>query len=196
MISNNLLYKNPTVIYTLYNQEIDLNTCDPFWVHSRGKNIHINHLGLLFPRKGKPLPIEMNRVAVCCNWILSFVEPSRMISGKHSSYGLKHIVERYDGDYIGNGEFIYAAILLGYRFEQFGPNALFNMNFKKWECFLKGKKYNPSSHERLLPYMNLRLMGCPACGGNLNETVLPWVVFSCETCGRDYTMRSKDGVIA
>lgn len=62
-----------------------------------------------------------------CEWLES-VEKIGTINRRHSSYGLKHWVERRDCKYVSNGAFICAAIHMGFRFEADGPNAQFNMS--------------------------------------------------------------------
>jgi hypothetical protein len=53
------------------------------------------------------------------------------INRRHSSYGLKHWVERcYSPYYCSNGAFIAAALLHDFRFSKEGPNACFNMSQK------------------------------------------------------------------
>jgi hypothetical protein len=63
-----------------------------------------------------------------CDW-LSRVEISKSIHRCHSSYGLKHQVERYyDMIPCSNGAFIAAAIHMGFKWKQVGPNAYFNFH--------------------------------------------------------------------
>jgi hypothetical protein len=59
---------------------------------------------------------------------LAPVDKIKTINQRHSSYGLKHWVERcYAPYYCSNGAFIAAALLAGFRVERDGPNACFNM---------------------------------------------------------------------
>jgi hypothetical protein len=46
------------------------------------------------------------------------------------SYGMKHVAERAMGTYITNGEFIAAALMLGYTHRYNTPNVLFGMSAK------------------------------------------------------------------
>ena len=46
------------------------------------------------------------------------------INTKHSSYGLKHIVERLMDRYISNGELITAMIICGYKYRRYGSQGL------------------------------------------------------------------------
>ena len=70
-------------------------------------------------------------VKICKKWIEEWVTPRKTINPNKGSYGLKHSVEKWSRDYIPNGAFIKAAIELGYKYEEFGPNAIFNMSFVK-----------------------------------------------------------------
>jgi len=65
-----------------------------------------------------------------CAWLLQ-INKIKSINTKHSSYGLKHIVEK-DIGYITNGVFIAAAIHCGFDFkvEEGNPNVSFNMSEK------------------------------------------------------------------
>jgi len=62
-----------------------------------------------------------------CEW-LNHVGKAKSINGRDSSYGLKHVVEKATGKYCSNGEFICAAIHMGFKFRRHGPNADFNMS--------------------------------------------------------------------
>jgi hypothetical protein len=44
------------------------------------------------------------------------------------SYGMKHVMERATGRYVTNGEFIAAALIVGYTFKYTEPNVLFGMS--------------------------------------------------------------------
>ena len=62
-------------------------------------------------------------------WLRSNVEPIKTINRRHSSYGLKHLAEKFSPNlYLSNGAFIAAALLVGYRFEVDPPNAMFGMS--------------------------------------------------------------------
>lgn len=64
-----------------------------------------------------------------CKW-LSDVKRIKTINRKHTSYGLKHIVEK-DIGYVSNGVFIAAAIHCGFDFKHDDtPNVMFNMSEK------------------------------------------------------------------
>ena len=78
-------------------------------------------------------------VLACIHWIMEFAEPTEAVVKRHTSYGLKHIVERYSGDYVSNGAFIEAALLLGFKcsISHGSINPYFNMTFKKWDVYQK-----------------------------------------------------------
>ena len=62
-------------------------------------------------------------------WLRLNVEPIKTINRRHSSYGLKHLAEKFSPNlYLSNGVFIAAALLVGYPFELDPPNAMFGMS--------------------------------------------------------------------
>jgi hypothetical protein len=68
---------------------------------------------------GKPPKCQTpktNEVELCKQWIKEHMEPYPLINLAHSSYGLKHDVERDKHQYIGSGAFAYAAIESGYEY--------------------------------------------------------------------------------
>ena len=62
-----------------------------------------------------------------CDWIDCCLSPGKTINYRHTSYGLKHIAERETG-YVTNGQFILAALIMGYRMGKPNYNPSFNMN--------------------------------------------------------------------
>jgi len=88
--------------------------------------------------------IRPEGVDLCIQWIFHHdgLDRRKTINTKIGSYGLKHAVERYyskdnkneyDYTYIANGEFICAALYLGYKMKKSGPNAYFNLKTFKEE---------------------------------------------------------------
>tara|TARA_R110000868_G_scaffold133329_1_gene344900 strand:+ start:1568 stop:1900 length:333 start_codon:yes stop_codon:yes gene_type:complete len=73
--------------------------------------------------------IRPHAVDLCIQWlfIVDGLERRKTINENQNSYGLKHDVERYFSKYIANGEFICAALYLGYKMKVRGPNAWFNI---------------------------------------------------------------------
>ena len=62
-------------------------------------------------------------------WLRSNVEPIKTINRRHSSYGLKHLAEKFSPNgYLSNGVFIAAAMIVGYPFKVDPPNAMFGMS--------------------------------------------------------------------
>lgn len=53
-------------------------------------------------------------IDLCEKWINRFAIPRKSVNTRHSSYGLKHVVERTYRTYIYNGAFIQAALNLGH----------------------------------------------------------------------------------
>ncbi len=97
-------------------------------VYSNGLNNHTSD-----PDES-PSPVH---VAICRAWIELNCAPRKSINTRHSSYGLKHVVEvdsrgPQGYEYVTNGAFIQAALDLGYkavRCHYSSPNAHFNMSF-------------------------------------------------------------------
>lgn len=71
--------------------------------------------------------------------VLAQCEQVQTIYKRHSSYGLKHVLERFLGSYISNGAFIQAAILEGYTLDIVPPNAKINISRKSVK-YLKSNK--------------------------------------------------------
>lgn len=72
------------------------------------------------------------------------------INEEFNSYSLKHNVERFlqtynmpCGNYVSNGEFIYAMILEGYKVKRDGRNAYFNITTQS------GRKFNHENSYRM-----------------------------------------------
>ncbi len=72
-------------------------------------------------------------VVLCKEWLQQYAYPTKTFR-PHSSYFLKHVVERWAGEYVSNGAFIQAALDLGYSIHRIdnSPNAVFNMSFPRW----------------------------------------------------------------
>lgn len=67
---------------------------------------------------------------ICLAWIDLWTAPRVSINKSHGSYFLKHVIERWSGEYIPNGAFIAAAIESGCDYIRRGPNARFNLSYK------------------------------------------------------------------
>jgi hypothetical protein len=80
--------------------------------------------------------IRMDAVNICAEWLLEHdgLDRRKTININFSSYALKHAVERAKKQYVANGEFICAALALGYKMrrpQRNSANAYFNVkNFK------------------------------------------------------------------
>ncbi len=63
------------------------------------------------------------------HWLRLNVEPIKTINRRHSSYGLKHLAQKFSPNgYLSNGVFIAAALIVGYPFKVDPPNAMFGMS--------------------------------------------------------------------
>lgn len=111
----------------------------------KGTTYRIADMGLVSPllekrferEYGKPFdgkPPEEGQVRLCMEWLKRFARPRKTVNYRIGSYGLKHCVEGWDGDYVSNGAFIEAAYRLGFEIIQGGPlspNAGFRLSFDK-----------------------------------------------------------------
>jgi len=78
-------------------------------------------------------PPSESQVAWCVEWLQRFAKPRKTVN-RMSSYGLKHCVEAWCGDYVSNGAFIEAARRLGFEVIPCGPmnpNAVFRLSFDR-----------------------------------------------------------------
>lgn len=114
---------------------------------SHGKTHYVSGCGVFDPlspsgcycaecERGEGCEIDKKQVELCREWIRKYTKPRKTINRKTSSYGLKHRVERWCKEqksyaYIGNGAFVAAALLEGYRAEAPSINVFFDMHFKK-----------------------------------------------------------------
>lgn len=76
-------------------------------------------------------PINRKEIDLCKEWIGKFCIPRKMRNSRYGSYGLKHLVENYYGEYVSNGAFIAAAEELGYEVLPDGHNSP-NAGFRFW----------------------------------------------------------------
>ncbi|WP_067504480.1 hypothetical protein [Actinoplanes sp. TFC3] len=61
------------------------------------------------------------------SWLRDNITPIKTLT--FSSYGAKHVLERAPGGwYVSNGEFIAAALIVGYPYRHDAPNTLFGMS--------------------------------------------------------------------
>lgn len=101
----------------------------------------ITNIGVVLKNKftlTSRLPIN-SEIALCEEWLSRFTEPQAKFNNKHTSYGLKHQVEKWADTYISNGAFIFAAYSLKYPVKALedGPNAIFGIKLltpeEKWK---------------------------------------------------------------
>lgn len=64
-------------------------------------------------------PVE---VELAIEWIKLFAKPRKTINKRYSSYGLKHIAERWANHYISNTSFIEAMNSCGFKKQRLSPN--------------------------------------------------------------------------
>jgi len=93
-----------------------------------------------YPWDEDPVSPPPDEVKICKEWITEWIERQDKINPQYHSYGLKHAVEAARRQYVSNGAFIQAAIELGYKYKRCrkpdGPNACFNMSFKRLKSYL------------------------------------------------------------
>lgn len=66
--------------------------------------------------------IDIDKINKAAQWISTNMVKVSAINRRNSSYGLKHVCEK-DIGYVSNGEFIIAAILLGYKYKRCASNS-------------------------------------------------------------------------
>ncbi len=79
---------------------------------------------------------DLTRIDKIRTFIKQSMEVTYGISVGSTSYGLKHDCERAIGEYVSNGEFIYAMYLEDFRIErerEKSPNARFNYHYPKYK---------------------------------------------------------------
>lgn len=93
-------------------------------------DFNFNHDDIINDRK----TIRFDHVYKVCE-LLKLCNPSKRINSKHSSYGLKHTIERHLGAYTSNGELIAAMLLSGFKHRRnymlggkLSPNCCFNIS--------------------------------------------------------------------
>ena len=72
------------------------------------------------------LPARETTVLETAEWLRENITPIKTLTV--DSYGMKHVMERATGRYVTNGEFIAAALIVGYTFRYAEPNVLFGMS--------------------------------------------------------------------
>ncbi len=97
--------------------------------------LHYKRTGTKPPSK---VPPTIEGTEVCVEWLLEHdaFDRRKTINFACSSYGFKHVVEKAKDQYVSNGEFICAALYLGYemkRLHKHTPNAYFNIRSIKAE---------------------------------------------------------------
>lgn len=83
-------------------------------------------------RKWMLTPEALVQFYNACQWV-KLMLPIKSINQNVTSYGLKHMAERYQRTYIANGILIAAALHYDYFYKRCGkdsPNCLFNMSQK------------------------------------------------------------------
>lgn len=75
----------------------------------------------------------LQEVAICASW-LELQQPIKTIVRDRTSYGYKHDVEKWSGEYVSNGALIAAALGMGLDFKQDhpgSPNVMLNLSKKQ-----------------------------------------------------------------
>lgn len=92
-------------------------------------------------------PLNFEEIEKIREFVRENIKPRVTLNAKHTSYGLKHIVERLTHNYVSNGNFIAAMILEGYKYKQYprSLNCIFNGDYKKiveMEKEIERQKFN------------------------------------------------------
>jgi len=124
-----LMAEHPTLSHFGIGQSSDewFSSVSPEWKESR--NDSQEEKDLIFQAEREMLGDNMADLIWTIDWLRSNVEPIKTINRRHSSYGLKHLAEKFSpGGYLSNGVFIAAAMIVGYPFEVDPPNEMFGMS--------------------------------------------------------------------
>lgn len=69
---------------------------------------------------------SLRAILVAMGWIQRYLVKDTQINRQRTSYGLKHVAERWTG-YLTTGQFIVAMLVLGFWMELAGNDGLFNV---------------------------------------------------------------------
>lgn len=83
---------------------------------------------LVIGRSALLTPAAIQTIDNICCWLSLNISPQCSINGRHSSYGLKHVFEGATGEYCSNGQFIVAALIVGYAADCSHYNVAFAMS--------------------------------------------------------------------
>ena len=114
-------------------------------ITSRGKKIELNREGIICPQNpsNSDEAPDMEFVNVATAFMRKYYSPRKQLNRKCGSYGLKHVYERATGNYIPNGDFIYAMHLSGFDIVQchdLSKNCKFNISNKMPNTDTKNEK--------------------------------------------------------
>jgi hypothetical protein len=84
----------------------------------------------------EPLLTEsgIDDIRIAYDWIVTHLRKAARINQKHTSYGLKHVMERYNQHYVTNGAFIVAMLIAGYNMNYLSLNPCFNVTTESVRC--------------------------------------------------------------
>ena len=115
-------------------------------ITSRGNKIKLNREGIICPQnpQNSDEAPDMEFVNVATAYIKKNYNTQKHLNHKRfTSYGLKHVYERATGNYIPNGDFIYAMHLSGFDIVQchdLSKNCKFNISNKMPNTDTKNEK--------------------------------------------------------
>jgi hypothetical protein len=66
-------------------------------------------------------------IRIACDWIGANLHKAHRVNKMHTSYGLKHVMERDNQHYVTNGAFIVAMLIEGYNMNYLSLNPSFNV---------------------------------------------------------------------
>ena len=80
-------------------------------------------------RPNQFLNLESDVQSMVLKWCKEFFTPTKLFNEKHTSYGLEHILQNYNGTYLTNGQFKGAMLLSGFRVKDVEDlNWIFNIS--------------------------------------------------------------------
>lgn len=99
-------------------------------------NLTLSGIGII-AKDQEALEDRLYEIAICADWAKQ-IDQINSLNRRQTSYSYKHSVEHWcqsrigTGEsvphYVANGSFIAAAVGLGFKFAQIGPNAFFNFS--------------------------------------------------------------------
>jgi len=140
MLSIKLLKKMKSEILKILKQYPTLNSFG-FGLYNEGRGLSVNERMSELKKLQDQLLDNVEQIQDVVSW-LEDIDKIVSFNKRHSSYGLKHIVEKYAHRYVANGSFIVGSVLSGFKVQIATPNAYFNISEKSLKLKTGGRPYS------------------------------------------------------